>query len=147
MCVDSLNYPKFSWLFSLGDFVCPEGVNFADFAYLAQWWLRTDCNLNNDCNGTDIYTDGTVNSLDFLLFAENWLEGLFSVIDVDANMSPDLAGDDNFVNFKDFAVLAGNWQKTGSGLAGDLDNSGQVDFSDIEMLCRYWLEAIYSPEH
>jgi hypothetical protein len=75
MCVNGLYYPKFYWQFLLGDFACPDGVNFVDFAYLAQWWLRIDCNLNNDCNGTDIYTDGAVNILDFALFAENWLEG------------------------------------------------------------------------
>jgi len=75
MCVNGLYYPKFYWQFPLGDFACPDGVNFVDFAWLAQWWLRIDCNLNNDCDGTDIYKDGTVDFLDLAVFTENWLEG------------------------------------------------------------------------
>jgi hypothetical protein len=75
MCVNGLYYPKFYWQFLLGDFACPDGVNFVDFAYLARWWLRIDCNLNNDCDGTDIYKDGTVDFLDLAVFTENWLEG------------------------------------------------------------------------
>jgi hypothetical protein len=69
------NYPKLAWQVLVGDFVCPDGVSFEDFAWLAQWWLRTDCSLNNDCDRTDIYKDGTVNLLDFAVFVENWLEG------------------------------------------------------------------------
>jgi hypothetical protein len=73
---NSTNYPKLDWQETLtGDFVCPDGVNFLDFAYFAQRWLQTDCNLNNDCDGTDIYKDGTVDLLDLAVFTENWLEG------------------------------------------------------------------------
>ncbi|MFA5239601.1 MAG: hypothetical protein WC476_07850 [Phycisphaerae bacterium] len=54
---------------------------------------------------------------------------------------PDLAGDANFINFADFAVLADNWLKTGSDLAGDFDDSGLVDYNDLEVLCDFWLEG------
>jgi hypothetical protein len=61
------------------------------------------------------------------------------------NVFPNLAGDANAINFQDFAVLAQNWQKTGSGLAGDFDNSGKVDFNDLKVLCDYWLAGTQSP--
>jgi hypothetical protein len=54
---------------------------------------------------------------------------------------PNLAGDANFVNFQDFAVLADNWLKTGTGLAGDFDASEVVDFNDLKVFCDYWLEG------
>lgn len=54
---------------------------------------------------------------------------------------PNLSGDANFINFADFAILADNWLKTGSGLAGDFDNSEQVNFKDLKILCNYWLEG------
>ena len=40
MCVDGVNYPRLRWEFDgHGDFVCPDGVNFADFAAMANNWL------------------------------------------------------------------------------------------------------------
>jgi hypothetical protein len=54
---------------------------------------------------------------------------------------PDLAGDANIINFADFTVFAENWQKTGTGLAGDFDDSGKVDFNDLAYLSYYWLTA------
>ena len=75
MCVSGLYYPKLSWQSPQGDFVCPDGVNFTDFAYLAQRWLLTNCAATNNCDGTDIYTDGTVDFLDLGVFTDNWLEG------------------------------------------------------------------------
>ncbi len=59
---------------------------------------------------------------------------------------PDLAGDANMINFADFAVFAQNWQKTGTGLAGDFDGSGRVDFNDLKVLCDYWLAGTQPPE-
>lgn len=52
---------------------------------------------------------------------------------------PDLAVNGK-VDFADFAVLAGNWYKTGSSLPGDLDDNGSVDINDLEQLCDWWLE-------
>jgi hypothetical protein len=34
---------------------------------------------------------------------------------------------DNIANFYDFAIFANNWQKTGTGLAGDFDDNNTVD--------------------
>jgi len=57
--------------------------------------------------------------------------------------NPDLSGQDNFVNFGDFAVLVANWQKSGSGLAGDFDDSGAVDVNDLAYFAYYWLKETH----
>jgi hypothetical protein len=73
---ESLNYPQLSWqIIMLGDFVCPDGVNFLDFAVLADAWqsVHTDDDWNEDC---DISTpnDNKIDFKDFAVFAGNWLE-------------------------------------------------------------------------
>lgn len=78
-----------------------------------------------------------------LLLAIFVLLPIATVLSAAQYWSPDLAGNDNFVNFRDFAVFAENWQKTGTGLQGDFDNSGKVDISDLAYLTEYWL-AEYS---
>ncbi len=55
---------------------------------------------------------------------------------------PNLNNDD-IVDFDDFAILAGNWWKSGLNLQGDLDDSGTVDTEDLIVFCWYWL-AEYS---
>jgi len=47
---------------------------------------------------------------------------------------------DNTANFYDFAILAGNWQQTGAGLAGDFDASNTVDINDLTVFCWFWLK-------
>lgn len=59
---------------------------------------------------------------------------------------PDLAGDANIINFADFAVFAQNWHNTGSGLAGDFDDSGRVDINDLAYFSYYWLTAHWACE-
>jgi hypothetical protein len=44
-----------------------------------------------------------------------------------------------FVDFADFAMLADNWQKSGSDLAGDFDENGTVDIKDLEYFAYYWM--------
>ena len=56
------------------------------------------------------------------------------------NSYPDF-NSDKLVNFVDFAVFAGNWQKSGSGLKGDFDNSGTVDTNDLETFAYFWLNG------
>ena len=58
---ETTNYPKLIWQIAPGDFVCPDGVNFADFAYLASRWHTTGCNSsNNFCGGADMDFSGKV---------------------------------------------------------------------------------------
>jgi hypothetical protein len=56
------------------------------------------------------------------------------------NSYPDL-NSDKIVNFVDFAIFANNWQKSGSGLAGDFDNSGAVDTNDLTTFAFFWLNG------
>jgi hypothetical protein len=56
------------------------------------------------------------------------------------NSYPDL-NSDKIVNFVDFAIFANNWQKSGSGLDGDFDNSGAVDTNDLETFAFFWLNG------
>jgi peptidoglycan/xylan/chitin deacetylase (PgdA/CDA1 family) len=43
------------------------------------------------------------------------------------------------VNFGDFAILASDWQLSGSGLAGDIDGDAVVDLEDLSRIALYWL--------
>jgi len=54
------------------------------------------------------------------------------------------AGDfdcDCFVQLDDFAVLAGEWLEERSGLIADLDDSGEVDFCDLEIFVENWMKS------
>jgi hypothetical protein len=56
--------------------------------------------------------------------------------------NPNLNNDDR-VDFADYALLANNWLQSGSGLAGDFDDSNTVDINDLMVFSWYWL-AEYS---
>ncbi|MDD5326714.1 MAG: choice-of-anchor Q domain-containing protein [Phycisphaerae bacterium] len=58
-----------------------------------------------------------------------------------SSWQPDLNGDE-FVDFDDFAMLSANWQKSGAGLDGDLDNNGIVNTEDLMRFVHYWLTEI-----
>ncbi len=58
----------------------------------------------------------------------------------DPDSYPDF-NDDKIVNFFDLVVLAENWQKSGSGLDGDIDNSGAVDADDLATFAYFWLNG------
>lgn len=60
---------------------------------------------------------------------------------IDDDLNPDRNGD-NIVNLIDFAVLAGNWGATGSGLECDFDGDGGVDSNDLGYMADYWLWGI-----
>ena len=77
MCVDGVNYPQLNWQYAqYGDFACPDGVDFSDFAYFAGRWHTAGCNSsNNFCGGADIDSSGKVDMQDLEIFAANWLSG------------------------------------------------------------------------
>jgi hypothetical protein len=74
---EGMNYPKLSWQIPpLGDFGCPDGINFVDFSFLASHWAEDNCGASIDCESTDLDQSGTVDSNDLVILADNWLEGL-----------------------------------------------------------------------
>jgi len=75
MCVDGVDYPRLNWESIAGDFMCPDGVNVEDLDYFIQRWLLGDCASSNNCGGADIDGSGVVDSADFAIFAQHWLEG------------------------------------------------------------------------
>jgi hypothetical protein len=75
LCVDGTDYPKLSWQFLLGDFLCPDGVNFVDYSFFAGHWAEDNCGALNDCDGTDLDLLGTVEINDLRIYVDNWLIG------------------------------------------------------------------------
>jgi hypothetical protein len=73
---ETTNYPKLIWQMPPGDFVCPDGVNFADYSFFAERWLNTDCASSNNCDGADLDLSGTVDIADLKIFCNHWLEGI-----------------------------------------------------------------------
>ena len=73
---ETTNYPRLQWQIPVADFVCPDGVNFADYSFFAQRWLNADCASNNNCDGTDFDFSGTVDIADLKIFCNYWLQGL-----------------------------------------------------------------------
>ena len=73
---EGTNYPRFIWQIPIGDLICPDGVNFADFSFFARHWQEGNCGASNDCEGTDLDQLGTVDTNDLGIFVDNWLAGL-----------------------------------------------------------------------
>ena len=74
---DGLNYPVLLWQIQVTDYLCPDGVDFIDFAYFAARWHRQGCSPGNgNCEGADVDGSGTVDFLDFEIFAKRWMLGL-----------------------------------------------------------------------
>ena len=57
-----------------GNFDLAGGVDMVDFAIFALAWATVDgdAKYNGAC---DLHYDGTINELDLVIFAENWLSG------------------------------------------------------------------------
>jgi hypothetical protein len=70
LCNERGEYPKLSWQYLPGDFLCPDYVDFVDFAYLAGCWLKPEC------GGADLTFDAIVDTLDLTVENDNWLTGM-----------------------------------------------------------------------
>jgi hypothetical protein len=74
---DGMNYPVLVWQIPVADFLCPDGVDFIDFAFFATHWLDDTCNAANYfCEGTDFDNSGSVGFTDLEILADNWLNGV-----------------------------------------------------------------------
>jgi hypothetical protein len=78
---EGTNYPRLRWqissAISMGDFVCPYGNDFMDFAVIASAWLSKpdDPDWNAACDISKP-KDSVIDELDLSVFCENWLEGM-----------------------------------------------------------------------
>lgn len=74
---EGMNYPVLLWQIPATDFLCPDGVDFIDFAFFASHWLDSRCNTANYyCEGTDVNQSGLVDFFDLEIFCDLWLEGV-----------------------------------------------------------------------
>ncbi len=74
---EGTNYPKLLWSIPAADFVCPDGVNFVDYSYLAPQWLASDCNeANGYCSGRDLDESGIIDEEDLKILYGHWLDGI-----------------------------------------------------------------------
>jgi hypothetical protein len=77
---EGTNYPRLRWQIpparARGDFLCPYGVDFVDFAVLALAWQTkpNDANWNPACDISQP-KDNFIDELDLAVLCENWLEG------------------------------------------------------------------------
>jgi len=74
---EGTNYPKFVWQIPIGDFVCPDGVTFADYSVFGAAWL-SDPNYPNWDPNCDISepNDNVIDERDLAVFCESWLVGI-----------------------------------------------------------------------
>ena len=76
MNCEGMSYPKLSWWQPvLGDFGCPDGVNFFDYSFFAAQWAEENCGASNDCDGRDLDLLGSVDIKDLIIFVDNWMRG------------------------------------------------------------------------
>lgn len=57
------------------DFNLDGIVNLLDYSLLSYYWMEEDCTDPDGCQITDLYSDGTIDLKDLLLFADDWLWG------------------------------------------------------------------------
>lgn len=70
---EDVNYPEHVW--PLVNLVGWHGVDFADYAFFANYWMDTNCGDVNDCNGVDFDFSNAVDANDLKIFCDHWLEG------------------------------------------------------------------------
>jgi hypothetical protein len=72
MCVDLTSYPMLAWQrWPLGDYYCPDGSDFKDYAVLAGQWRQAPGEPSADI-APDV-GDGIVNEPDLRALCDNWL--------------------------------------------------------------------------
>ena len=107
------------------DFSGDGFVNFYDYCILAQEWLEEGNPLQ-----ADLVDDNRIDEQDLGAFCAQWLMPCYQCSRADIYS-------DGKIDFKDYCLLANNWQKEGS-LAGDITGDGTVDIEDLQVLVFHW---------
>jgi len=105
-------------------------VNFEDFAAMAGNWQKTAEQLQGDLDGNQ-----TVDITDIELFADDWRKDWHMLLQADLN-------DDNIVDLWDYGRLTSDWLETGNGHPSDLNGNGTVDWADLELFGKVWLDSL-----
>ena len=129
---EGTNYPKFVWQIPVGDFVCPDGVNFVDYAFFAEHWLQK---IYGDCDGVELTGDGKVNWIDFDVFAEYWGQSGCGWCG-----GADYTGEGD-VDLEDLDVFSEHWLQIEYAEV-DLTKDGQVGLDDLGEFTENWLAGI-----
>ena len=111
-----------------GDFDKDGTVKLNDFAVLASQWMQTGSGLT-----ADLDEDDNVDMDDLLIFINHWSFSLSFPAAAPGDFDKDGA-----VKLNDFAVIASQWQMTGSGLTADLDEDGAVNMNDLLIFIGNW---------
>jgi hypothetical protein len=128
------------------DFNNDCAVNNADLQILAQNWLRSDCNEQNDfCGGADIDESGEVNNIDYVFLANDWGSTVCQSRCGSKRMPRplgDLTGDCE-VNFRDLNIIAAEWLNSCDWLnfncrGGDFDRDGILNLKDFSQFSQNW---------
>jgi hypothetical protein len=129
---ETTNYPKLIWQLPLADIVCPDGVDFADYSYLASYWLQTDY---GNCNGYELTGDGKVDLAEFAIIANYWQQAGCGNCG-----GADYSGDSK-VDSADLILLCNNWLNSnyGSVEGAELTGDGIVNLDDILFFSQDWL--------
>jgi hypothetical protein len=144
------------------DLIYDNKIDHFDFAAFCGQWL-SPC---FQCGEVDINNDGNVDFKDYCFLADNWYEqgqfvgdvtgnGIVDAADLQAllfhwadNCQPsppscrqaDINGNGK-IDFKDFAILGGNWLRGGISLAGDINSDDIVDMTDLQALLLHWAQS------
>jgi probable HAF family extracellular repeat protein len=79
------------------DFDDSNDVSFHDFAIFASYWMGSDCQYPDWCNGTDFDYNGKIDFIDLAIFTGNWLWEKMPA-DIDMGGGVDLINYANFSN-------------------------------------------------
>ncbi len=131
---ETTNYPKFIWQILASDFLCPDGVDFIDFSFLASHWRQTEY---GDCNGLELTGDGIINSVDFSVLAGLWRQGSCG------SCSGADYSHDGKVDSDDLVIFCDNWLVDDYGPVGgaELTGDGNVNVDDLMFFAQQWLTA------
>ena len=138
-------YPMLFWEIisnNPADFNFDGKVDFIDYTFFASKWMSVSGDSKWDSSyDLSFPKNNKIDISDLKVFASVWLDGI-------STSEPDI-NSDNSVDFKDYAILASQWQNIECGEpywcdGGDINHSGSVTFADILILAENWLEITIS---
>jgi hypothetical protein len=129
---EGTNYPRLLWSIPPADMLCPDGVDFIDYSYLADRWLWTDY---GDVNGMEVSGDGKISNPDYAMLSSMW--GRTACGNCGGF---DYSGDGS-VGWPDVAVLFEHWLATDYGdcEGADLTTDGRIDHHDLKAFSTQYL--------